>query len=1032
MRTVAEGLEARVFLNAGDPDATFGHSQPVVTPGFTGQYEAYASSVAAQADGKIVTAGDITAGPGGAFLAVARYNPDGSPDSSFGSAGRVNTGDVVQFAARQLVAVQPDGKIVLAATTPGGDFEVARLNPDGSPDLSFNGTGLVVADFGATDTASALTVAPDGTIVVAGSTGSSTVSSVAILRLNADGSRDTAFGPDGQVVTSLNPTATCTVTALGCQSDDKLLAVAHVTRGTTAIIRYNSDGSLDNSFGGTGIVYAVYGGLAMYAGALEIQANGQIVLGGDWDLMESMYRLNPNGTVDTTFGSGGMAYVNPFAPHIEDSYTAFVFQADGKFVAAALYGEWIMLCRLNANGTIDTSYSDGINNTPGAAGASLGGYPGLEAMTDDPDGSIASVSYESSQFYGGSWVPEFATVRWASTGGLDRTFAAGWGYAFTAFNGLENGGFSTVVQAPDGEIVAGGAFNESGTDGIFVARYDSDGTPDASFGDNGTELVNLGGTGASLAGLAVLPDGQIVLGGSMATTLGGYVGIYVARLNSDGRLDGTFGTNGVSTTFYINRPQYDVASAFGVDGNGNLIVAGSVTDDGVAPFEPEIALARFLPNGKLDSTFGNSGIVLTTIGAGSSASALAIAGDGSIFIGAQTPTTGTPEDYALIHYLSNGALDSSFGSGGISTGAVGSSASPFSAIALEGNGDIVAAGTAYGAYGSANSPAAFVLRFLPSGTLDSGFGAGGVVQLDIAPVSLGLSTAIEADGKIVIAGGTSSSYTAPRTPFLARLDVDGSPDTTFGINGMVELPAPHGPSDQWSNITFDSQGRILAAGTTTPSNGFGVGVLGRYLATEPAQITGRVFNDSNNDGLLDGAETGLAWTTVYLDANGNGQLDPGELSTTTDSAGNYVFSNLPAGSYSVRALTQSGYAQTAPLGYATQVTIAAGQPAAGPIFGQTLISSVPMNFAYLTALAQHYNQPGTFADGDLNGDGTVNFADLVILAQNYGHALTSPAATNVASASFDTTSADLQRLTELKSRKRRIRRATARKGETKV
>jgi len=137
---------------------------------------------------------------------------------------------------------------------------------------------------------------------------------------------------------------------------------------------------------------------------------------------------------------------------------------------------------------------------------------------------------------------------------------------------------------------------------------------------------------------------------------------------------------------------------------------------------------------------------------------------------------------------------------------------------------------------------------------------------------------------------------------------------------------------------------------------------------------------------------GLAGWTVFIDANNNGTLDPGELSVVTDSAGTYVFNNLPSGSYVIRQVVPPGYARSAPLAAATTVNVSAGQAASGPVFGDVLISSVPINFNYLLKLAQNYGHPGTFATGDVNGDGVVNFADLLAVAQHYGGTLSSAGA----------------------------------------
>jgi len=158
-------------------------------------------------------------------------------------------------------------------------------------------------------------------------------------------------------------------------------------------------------------------------------------------------------------------------------------------------------------------------------------------------------------------------------------------------------------------------------------------------------------------------------------------------------------------------------------------------------------------------------------------------------------------------------------------------------------------------------------------------------------------------------------------------------------------------------------------------------------------IVGRVFYDANDDGLMGNGEGGLTGVTIYLDTNDNGQFDSGEPSVTTDANGVYTFSNVPAGAYVVRQVVPPGDAYTTPAGGVGSVTVLGGPAAAGPVFGDVAISSVPMNFSYLVKMAENYGRAGTFATGDLNGDGAVNFADLVILAQNYNKTLPPPTAT---------------------------------------
>lgn len=169
-------------------------------------------------------------------------------------------------------------------------------------------------------------------------------------------------------------------------------------------------------------------------------------------------------------------------------------------------------------------------------------------------------------------------------------------------------------------------------------------------------------------------------------------------------------------------------------------------------------------------------------------------------------------------------------------------------------------------------------------------------------------------------------------------------------------------------------------------------------------VSGSVFDDLNHNGVRDPGESGFSGISVSA----------GGLTATTDADGNYLIAGLLPGAYAVAEQLPGGWARTTPLLSAASVTVADGQTASGPVFGDVQISTVPLDFGFLLTLAQHYGQAGTFADGDLNGDDQVNFADLLILAQNYGHA---PPAGLAAGISADTGVESLKRRLQLRMRR---------------
>jgi uncharacterized delta-60 repeat protein len=318
----------------GDLDLGFGSNGKVLTD-FGSSSIDQALAVALQPDGKIVAAGGS-----GSDFALARYNADGSLDSSFGSGGKVLTdfGSSSIDGARA-VALQPDGRIVAAGTSRAGgsfDFALARYNADGSLDPGFGSGGKVLTDIGSSsfDQALAIALQPDGKIVAAGNGG------FALARYNADGSLDSSFGSGGKVLTDAGIS---NLAAIALQPDGKIVAAGEsLAAGPLdfALARYNADGSLDSSFGSGGKVLTNLGSLDG-ARAVVVQVNGKIVAagysfaGGSRDF--ALVRYNADGSLDPGFGSGGKVLTDIGSSSF-DAASAAVLQPDGKIVAAGSIG----------------------------------------------------------------------------------------------------------------------------------------------------------------------------------------------------------------------------------------------------------------------------------------------------------------------------------------------------------------------------------------------------------------------------------------------------------------------------------------------------------------------------------------------------------------------------------------------------------------------------------------------------------------------------------------------------------------------
>jgi uncharacterized delta-60 repeat protein len=394
-----------------------------------------ATAVALQPDGKLVIAGTSRNGPstGLSSFAVARLNRDGSIDYTFGPGGAVVTNFPGSNAGAQALVIQPDGKIVVAgyaSVAPvynGGRFAVARYNPDGSIDTTFGAGGILTdAMFGFNAGASTVALQPDGKIVVAGGAPKSFIgsSAFAVARYNSNGSPDTTFGAGGRVGTEFyGPDGEDRVCKVLVQPDGKIVAVGYAFNITLsyqlyeyALARYNSNGTPDTTFGGSGQVTTNFG---WHATALTaaLQPDGKIVAAGSYQSSNdfSVARYNTNGDLDTSFGPGGT--IRP-SIYFDDEAHDVAIQSDGKIVVA---------------GKTSTVAS----------------YP----------------------------LHEFALIRLRPDGSFDPTFGIG-GKLTTNFPADAQA--ASIAIQPDGNIIAAGwAKNSNVTGDIALARYIGDAPPPA-------------------------------------------------------------------------------------------------------------------------------------------------------------------------------------------------------------------------------------------------------------------------------------------------------------------------------------------------------------------------------------------------------------------------------------------------------------------------------------------------------------------------------------------------------------------------
>src|SRR6478672_2101288 len=381
----------------GSLDKSFNGTGKVITG--VGDGDCKAEGLALQSDGKIVVAG-YSFKPGGkdrAEFTVLRYNPDGTLDSGFGESGKVTSEIGASSDSASSLALQDDGKIVVAGDTLApyiNDFAVARYNANGSLDTSFNGTGKASADFGKIDYGQSVAVHGDGRIVVAGYSTSESNKECALACFKANGSLDTSFNGTGKVTTAFGGDGNAEGRSVAVQTDGKIVVTGYATVGGVqefAVERYKTDGALDASFGGTGRVLTAVGISGSNATGAAMQKDGKILVAGYavnnsgriYDF--ACLRYNADGSLDQSFGDHGKVTTD-----VGDGKASSLAVQDNKIiVAGSAYdggNNEFAVVRYNASGKLDTSF-----NSAGSVLTAVGSKP-PEAEETTPRVSMAVIS----------------------------------------------------------------------------------------------------------------------------------------------------------------------------------------------------------------------------------------------------------------------------------------------------------------------------------------------------------------------------------------------------------------------------------------------------------------------------------------------------------------------------------------------------------------------------------------------------------------------------------------------------------------
>jgi uncharacterized delta-60 repeat protein len=470
------------------------------------------------------------------------------------------------------------------------------------------------------------------------------------------------------------------------------------------------------------------------------------------------------------------------------------------------------------------------------------------AVAIQPNGQIVAAG---SSFSNSKTVEDFIVARYNANGSLDKRFGKNGKITTDFFRNVDS--ISAIAIQPDGRIVVAGFAQLGGNGGtprVFaLARYSSDGSPDTSFGNGGALTTSFGGNFAAASALMLQPDGKIVVAGTVdfnPDVPGSGLDFALARYNSSGTLDGSFGKGGKVVFDFFG--SFDQANGAVLQPDGKIIVVGSASYDS-ANRDIGFALARFNTDGGIDFGFGTGGKQISDFfGAGAKANGVVLQPDGKFVVAGTASDNATrpvATDIALARYNSDGSLDSAFGIGGQTAIPFPDSATEQgNAVALLPDGKIIVAGTAFKTF--ATPPDFALVRYNSDGSLD------GIKTSDIAGgTDEAQGLAIQSDGKVLVAG---RAFRSNFDLTLARYTNEVVPPTT-------DTTPPTAPASL--TATFNTTTNTIDLSWTA--------------ATDNVAVTGyRVFRDGGLINTVNG--------TTFSDAGQSGTHSYGV--TAIDAAGN--------------------------------------------------------------------------------------------------------------------------------------------------
>jgi uncharacterized delta-60 repeat protein len=744
---------------------------------------------------------------------------------------------------------------------------------------------------------------------------------------------DTNFGTDGSVIQDFNGRLDL-VRAVAVQPNGRILvageSIATADNDHFALARYLSDGTLDASFGTGGLVTTDVGATTGGARDMAVQSDGKIVVVGTADRRAEgqqfdfvVVRYNSDGSLDATFGNGGIVYTDffpalnlPLAGSTNDTANAVSIDSEGRILVAGQGGGTtdIAIARYLPDGTLDAGFASGRLLT-----APFNTHVAFDLVVAPDDSFIVA---GSNNFPAGQ--PLF--FRYLADGTLDANYADG------GFAGLEShvpAVRSLAISFDDeGQLVVAGTQDLGGPSRrAFASRLTTDGSLDVSFGNLGVATLTAGGPFTTANAVLSLDGGFLLVAGTAgAISTDNFL---LASLTPDGNLDSGFDTDGIMTCDFGGG--LDEAYALALQENGQIVVAGG---GGPAGFiGSDFVLARLQNYNPNDSD--NDGVPNDVEDANP----------------VSPPDLGHPEVHADRPFSQQGNVAS---------------------FPNAKNGQYVTLIAPTGTLLQAIE----ALRPVPPGNSQLPTGA---LVFDVIEVTPGASIEVDVHFEEPIQanayfkfGSTAHDTTAHWYDFAFDANANSGAELfDADADGLVEGVRLHLTDGGAGDYDRTVNGRIRDPG----------GLGQTSLPSGTVDLEGYKFWDLDGDGTPDAGEPRLAGWTVFLDKNKNGVLDAGETSTVTDADGRFTFSGLNRDTYFVAEVAQTGWRQTAPPAFNAPTSVQLSYSGRGITIGHLnpdedlLVDMIGVNFGFVELLFQ--NGDGTFRSRGLGATGALPEAAVI-------------------------------------------------------